>query len=451
MRVGVGVIAVCSALFVGFACSSGSTAPLPVATSPHAAPPLVGDASIDADAASPNDTFGNDAGTCRTRLRGKVYDPSGKTPLYNVHVYIPSSAPPPFTDGASCKRCERPANARAIAVTDSTGAFSFEDITGVVTLILEVGKWRREVTVDAKPCVDTIVDPEFSRLPRNQFEGHIPKIALTTGGADALECLLRKIGLDDSEFTAAGGSGRVHMFRANGGSAAIENVGPLTDATSMWNDAATMMPYDMLLMSCEGAVYEAQKNPAALYAYASAGGRVFASHYHEVWFRRGPDDVKNIGTWVDEANAPQPPNPSYGTLDTTFPKGLALKRWLENQNALTGNGQLLIYDPRFNLYDDVDPAKATTWIRVPNPRANAIAPQYVSFNTPVLAPEDQLCGRVVYSDLHVAAGNAPGRPFPNGCQNAPLTPQERTLEFMLFDLAACVIKDDVDPADIDLR
>lgn len=69
--------------------------------------------------------------------------------------------------------------------------------------------------------------------------------------------------------------------------------------------------------------------------------------------------------------------------------------------------------------------------------------QTYSFDTPVGVDADKQCGRVVYSSFHVASGA--GVSFPSECNAQPLTPQEKVLEFLLFDLAACIQKDDTVP------
>ena len=78
---------------------------------------------------------------------------------------------------------------------------------------------------------------------------------------------------------------------------------------------------------------------------------------------------------------------------------------------------------------------------------------YFTFNTPVATPTGHpYCGRAVYSDLHVGADpvttDDPNTPPPAKCANVDLSPQEKALEFMLFDLSACVIPDSAAPAPV---
>jgi hypothetical protein len=151
-------------------------------------------------------------------VSGVVYDPAGRVPLYNAVVYVVEPGDQvTLGERAQCESCSAhfpKKGVLAAALTKADGSFRLTDVPAGkgVPLVVQLGKWRREIAIDVVPCTDNPLRPDQTRLPRNSTEGHLPKIAVTTGGSDALECLLKKIGVDVAEFTPDSQNGRVNLF-----------------------------------------------------------------------------------------------------------------------------------------------------------------------------------------------------------------------------------------------
>jgi hypothetical protein len=435
-----------------------------------------------------------------TSITGVVYDPAGRNPLYGIVVYVPSTPPGPLPQGAGCYSCSDLylGNPIAYAVTDASGKFTLNGVPdgAKIPLVVQVGKWRMQYTMpnvaqcqenSATAATATIAAPNVLRLPGNRTEGDIPNMAIATGAADSLECLLHRIGVSESEYgPGPTGAGRIHIFHgeqgANGG-ADTNPPAPLS-YDGLWpnnTDTAVsdLMPYDITLLTCEGhetagsaggqggnmgggmgglgnppGLSTAQQQ--ALFNYTGKGGRVFASHFHYAWFNTGPFAVENLARWT---TGTQDIGDIDGVVQTTlpnggaFPRGIAMQQWLTNVGALT-NGELPIVQARHNADVSAANTPSTPWI-LSDARAHPPnATEYLSFDTPFGTPAGEQCGRVVYSDLHVGAASgdygpataagliAPGGIVPSGCANNALSPQEKALEFMLFDLSGCITPPD---------
>jgi hypothetical protein len=312
-----------------------------------------------------------------------------------------------------------------------------------VQLVVQIGKWRRAVKVpQVTACAATDVDPELTRLPRKQSEGDIPRIAIATGACDPMECLFRKIGVDDSEITGPSGAGRIHLYAGNGGEVASAGS---PDAQALWNDLDQLKKYDVVVLACECSENPANKPPQALQAlhdYASAGGRVYATHYHYYWFLNGPADFKGAAGWT--------PSTLFGggagvmEVDTSFPKGKAFSEWLLNVGASIDPGKINLSETWGDVFGH-DKQISQAWIVNPS-QTDAI--KYLSFNTPLAQPEDNRCGRVVFSDVHVVEKPVAGtsQVFPTACETTSLSAQQQAWEFLFYDLTSCVQADRDPPA-----
>jgi hypothetical protein len=391
-----------------------------------------------------------------TTISGTVYDPAGHAPVYNVVAYVPSTAPDPIAPGVSCTTCADLYTGVPIAsaVTDAAGNFL---ITGApdgsnMPLVLQIGKWRRQLTIPSvPPCVNTALPDRTLTLPKNGSEGDLPQIAISTGSSDSIECLLNRIGVDRAEYVPGAGTvGHIHIFK--GDDAAPDTSPPAPGAyRSLWDSAAHVTPYDMIILSCEGYL-PAHPNPQLLFDYAAAGGRVLAEHSHYVWLSTGPFGAANLAEWTSgQHQGGLSLSATIVTTTTTgqpFARGQAFYEWLNRTGALFG-GQLPIESPpSYNAYVTSKNPASQPWIVVNNSLGATLE---FSFETPlqpgpvspraVGLPHPGQCGRVIFSDMHVglvAGDYGSGRVTPAGCATGDLSPQEKAIEFALFDLASCV-------------
>jgi hypothetical protein len=410
--------------------------------------------------------------TCAaTTVTGKVYDPAGVNGLYDVYVYVPNAPLDPLPSGPVCTACQAPASGHPITSTStlSDGTFKLTNVpVGTdIPIILQLGKWRRHLTLPTVNKCETVNPPDgFFKLPSKQHEGNlddnIPLIAFTTG-CDGAECFFAgRIGIDQSEFTGPTGTGRVHIYKSvNDDGQSFPGATPGV-ASDLWGSTPNvMMQYDIVFDACECDTYDrggagstdvGYKN---FLAYLNAGGRVFTTHYFYNFFANetqcdgsggtedsfgggsecyGQGPLPTVGEW--EGNQGQPfapdipncPNdPSFTAkgsggeascmkIDTAIPKGVAFSQWYQSYNAglAYGGGEKLGYVGLTDLREDmgllesslVTAGTATPWLYAGD-LTSVYDAYYFSMNTPVGTNPMTQCGRAIFSDVHVsgAGGN----------------------------------------------
>ena len=516
-----------------------------------------------------------------TSITGKVYDPAGNNPLYHVFVYVANNPADPnlkdFPAGITCDVCgATAAGSPLLSEGDQFGTYTGVDgsftLKGVpvgkgVTLVIQLGRWRRVFKVDVDtPCGPNPIADKTLKMPAKQSEGNIPLMAMVTGEVDSLECVLRKMGIDGSEFTNPSGDGRVHFYRGTGDSDTNGRNGQIIDANTpvqsnlFKTDPATTRPvinnYDMTILACQGGAF-AQKSADrnALRSYAASGGRVFATHYSYTWLTDNDQNTAQAGVadnWSEVAkwhhDNGDEPNSAVGHIDlVSNPKGPDFQGWLEAVNASVPNSGNVSVNVVRHSSDSISSVAGKTqqWLSrdgaslrkcsrsgaTCSSNANCVArvcsgntaidctananvcgtsrvcrnnptttctqnsqctgngnacidntcgtntcgagndytgtqvPLHFTYNTPVnlvqdltTTPPSLQCGRVLFSDFHVADAREHDEVFPTECGNAcsqdsqcatggkcvsgrcldPMTPQEKLLEYMIFDLGSCV-------------
>ena len=249
--------------------------------------------------------------SCDTKITGRVFDPSGASPtanannvgLANIAVFQPVSttltaindnplAGPPPCD--TCASLSSPAIAQTL--TNPDGTFTLSGVTPGPnkTLVVQTGRWRRQFAIgNVAACGTTVLTPGVARLPKSRTDGFggvadIPKIALSLGAGETLECLLRRIGIADSEFVpgnAVAAPERFHIYRSSG----MQTSPAAPQVNTLYQAGGRIGAYSAMLGSCDfsnpgNAWVNMTSAPAGtsdrdrMMTYANQGGRLFLDH-----------------------------------------------------------------------------------------------------------------------------------------------------------------------------
>jgi hypothetical protein len=394
-------------------------------------------------------------GGTTTTLTGTVYDPAGIHPLYSALVYIPNDPTDPglqpFTAGITCDQCGATAagNPLVSTLTAPDGTFTLTNVPvgSSLPLVVQLGRWRRQFTVNvATSCGANSVPAHTLSMPKDHTQGDIPRIGILSGGFDPVECVLRKMGISDSEFTDPGGGGHINFYLAGASAATIPSIEgsgasidsatpPQSSLFASQGGTPVINQYDMVILECEGYPQpQSAGDLAAVHAYAEGGGRVFVSDYAYTWLYQNANFAQAAAWHVDQDGNGLT---EEGIIDlVSNPKGMAFDQWLEIVGASPpGSHNVGNIFPVFHNTDAVV-APTQQWLYW-----GSSTPMHFTFNTPVGAAAAQQCGRVVYSDWHAETNELThDTTFPQACPSpsTPMTAQEAILEFMLFDLSACV-------------
>ena len=332
------------------------------------------------------------AQTCTTTITGKVYSPNGVDPLPNILVYVPTTAVQPLPAGLStCAAASQLVSGNPLVSTttaaDGTFSLTSPQLAGTQTLVIQAGKWRRQYPNVVINACQINIAPTLA-MPQNQSQGDIPHIALSTGSSDAIECVLRKIGISDSEFTAAGGTGRISLY------AGSQSPGITTDAsgtalpseTTLVSSQAALDANDLTIFACQGT----DTNPAAanttnqqdVVDYANVGGRVFATHYSYVWLNNSTV-FAGVANWVkDSTISGSTTVPIDATIDQSYAEGVILANWLYDIGATPVKGQLPLYVTKKDQTGINPPAQS--WATLNDPAVGSTVMQF-TFDTPISA------------------------------------------------------------------
>lgn len=396
-----------------------------------------------------------------TVLRGRVTAPNGRDPIGQAVVYVPQSGQlTPLPEGLGCELCRDPVVGRAVASTstDLDGRFALRGTPAgaAIAVVVQKGRFRRLFQVPITACQDQELafDEGKLALPARRSQGDLPQMAVAAGDHDAIECVLRDLGLDPSEFSGADGAAAVHLY--DNQTPGMPTLPGQLALPALLSDRERLLRYHLVFLNCSGTAYsqlllgdpQVRRN---LRDYVGAGGRLYATDWSYDFIQQLPElapflcfedgqdcSITTPHTFHAAIAHGGDGDPLLASVDQSTAGGRALAAWLAKLPSPVAADSVPISDllPGWVLLKqtalDQRLFPSTVWLR--SVVRGQQRPLTVTFDYPPQAA----CGRVLFSSAHTR-DRLPQRVFPGYCPlGGGALVQEQILEFLLFNLSDCV-------------
>lgn len=386
------------------------------------------------------------SGTATTEITGRLFAPNGTDPVPGATVFVPVEAVPEFPSSLTCDLCNNLPYSVTTATTAYDGSFTLRGVpAGTFPVVLRLGRFQRVVQVETTPCVSQNIPYDSGtamrgvRLPRRNNElspqDRIPRIAVVSGDNDQIECVLKRIGVDELD-----------MY--NGRALGTKNPPPIAESGTLFTDEKTLNNYHIVVVNCTDNQFQSligargvQQN---LERYVGRGGRLYVTDWAYDVIEQVPEfspylcfEPQKTGgapmcmAMPEVAMSADSYNFYGGQYKVLDPE---MARWLGQFPSIIDRNDRVRVDYSFVVINKVsDNADGKTKVWVDGPAMSfGNRPQTVTFDY-------KACGRVHYSTYNTEpnAVVSDSARWPNNC-GSKLAAQERLLEYLFFNIAACV-------------
>jgi hypothetical protein len=378
-----------------------------------------------------------------TEIVGTLYAGNGTDPVPGAAVFVPVYDLPELPPTLGCNLCNDVPFSVASTFTDFDGSFHLSGVpSGTIPVVARLGRFQRVVSMDVIPCARNVIpaDPDTSnkgiRLPRKNGElasqDALPRIAVASGDYDQIECVLKRIGVD-----------QLDMYDDR----FVNNPPAIGQFAALLADPKKLALYDIVIVNCtDNQFLSSLLQPTVqdtLESYVRSGGRLYVTD----WAYDVIEQVPAFAPYLcfepqSPAGAPMCGGgpQTHSIADSTDPYSGKSKildadmaKWLHQFSGVIDGSDQVAVDYSFVVVSSAsqDPATLTkTWVQGPTPFGTR--PQTVTFDY-------HGCGRVHFSTYNTEPAGVvdDSARWPNNCKTT-VSPQERLLEYLFFNIAACL-------------